>query len=553
VGRVRAGIETTVTEPAVPTYPAEQSLLGAILIGGFSAVQRADPMTPSYFASEQHRLIWNAITELVADGVEPDLTTVEQRLELNGKIGLVGGTYLAMLLDRVPAADNVAGYARMVRESAALRRIRETRGKRPQLPEDASPEEELAAEETALGLRIEDIRLARQELAGFEKREYEPPPGLWLGYPEMLAERRDAANRFQTGLRLFDQKLEGGLFPGVVVAIQGPPAAGKTGLATQLAVHLARAGCAVGALYADEGLSGAAVMLGQQFGASRVPLMAGNPEEIQRALDVAETLPFFKVMRPSHHKATLEEFVHGFDAIAPRGMQRVWLLDSAQTLRLSSRNGIGRESQFDRIARAVEMVRDLTLEFKAICLLVSRVNRAAYAPKKDEDRADPLAASWGVALEYFVELLVNLEGKPTLEKPRTALRVSKNRVSAYGNFLLPLDMDFPRHGFIEVDAAADEAEKEAARLTALGEIKERIVASLTNRDGVSSRALEKEVKGGSRLVREARTALALEGRIYARKRKGPGGGEEWFLGQKPTEEVPKPPIGLFDPPKEDPE
>jgi hypothetical protein len=361
---------------------------------------------------------------------------------------------------------------------------------------------------------------------------YEPPEGLWLGYAEMLQERLSVGTRFATGLRLFDAKLEGGLYPGVVVAIQGPPAAGKTGLATQIALNLARAGCAVGALFADEGLSGAAIMVGQQLGANRVPLMAGEEESTALAVREAEGLPFFKVMRPSHHKATLEEFAKGFDALAPKGMQRVWLLDSAQTLRLA-KAGNGRESQFDRIARAVELVRDLTLDLRAITLLVSRVNRSAYAKKKEEERSDPLGSSWGVALEYFVELLVNLEGKPTVEKPRTVLRVSKNRISALGNFVLPLDMDFPRHGFREIDPRVDDEEKEAARLATLETVKGRILTALAGRDGVSGSALEKELKGKAATVREARGMLAVDGKIHAERRKGAGGGENWYLGPAP--------------------
>jgi KaiC/GvpD/RAD55 family RecA-like ATPase len=378
-------------------------------------------------------------------------------------------------------------------------------------------------EELLRKLAIDDEALAELEPAG--------GPDLWLEYGAMLGERRAAGSRFSTGLRVFDGKLEGGLYPGVVVAIQGPPAAGKTGLASQIALSLGRAGCAVGALYADEGLSGAAVMLGQQFGAARVPLMAGDEGQAQLAIQGAGALPFFRAMRPSHHSATLEKFAEDFDAIAPAGMQRVWLLDSAQTLRLSSKNGGGKESQFDRIARAVEMVRDLTLSMGAITLLVSRVNRAAYAKKKEEEKADPLGSSWGVALEYFVELLVNLEGKPTLEKPRVALRVSKNRVSASGNFVLPLDMDFPRHGFKEVDPTVEEAEKDAAKLTVLALTKGKIIATLTGRDGVSGRALDKEVGGPAAVVREARRELAVEGKIHERDREGKkGGGKEWFLG-----------------------
>ena len=399
-------------------------------------------------------------------------------------------------------------------------------------PEDRSLRADILRKklETEARLRELDDALAQEE--GEAARPYSPPAGLWLGYDEMLGERRAIGSRFATGLGLLDKKLEGGLYAGTVCAIQGPPGAGKTGMATQFALSLARAGCAVGALYADEGLSGAAVMLGQQLGADRVPLMAGKDAAARVALAGAAALPFFRAMRPSHRDATLEEFARGFDAIAPPGMQRVWLLDSAQTIRGTKGNG-GRESQFDRIARTVEMVRDLTLSLGAITLLVSRVNRTAYAKKKDDDKGDPLGVSWGVALEYFVELLINLEGKPTVDKPRVTLIVSKNRISALGNFVLPLDMDYPRHGFREVDEEEDEKRKAEVNLAAVAEMKQRILDILTGREGVTGPVLRKEVGGKTQTIIAARKELQVEGRVYSRKKKDTGK-EEWFATVAPS-------------------
>lgn len=113
---------STDTLPARPE--AERSLLGAILIDGSLIARVVEFVTPEDFASEAHRLVFSSSLALSErrDGV--DLVTVQHELERTGQLERAGGAaYLASLIDLVPDVENVASYARLIREAAMRRQL----------------------------------------------------------------------------------------------------------------------------------------------------------------------------------------------------------------------------------------------------------------------------------------------------------------------------------------------------------------------------------------------------------------------------------------------
>jgi hypothetical protein len=291
---------------------------------------------------------------------------------------------------------------------------------------------------------------------------------------------------------------------------------------------MARGGCSVAAYFGDEGNAGAFVTICQQLGVSRTAVLGGDNPAIDLASEAVLALPWFRIVRPSHRDATLEKMVEGLVRMSPNGAPRVLLIDSAQVLRLA--NEKPRESPVERVQRAVHELREQTLANALITLLVTRVHRGSFGKKKEEEEVDPIAAAWGGAVEWLAELILHIDGKPTPEDPKARLRVAKNRVSAAGVFTVPLRIEWARKRFVEVDPREDEAEKNAARAKALQATKEKILAALKGRDGVATATLKKEVGGKASAFVAARQDLTADGLIHARKRKGHGGGEDWYLG-----------------------
>ncbi|MEO6324820.1 MAG: replicative DNA helicase [Thermoanaerobaculia bacterium] len=109
----------------LPSRPdAERSLLGSLLINGALLTRVMEFVVAEDFASEAHRLIYEACISLGDRREGIDLVTVQAELERNGRLERGGGpAYLAGLLDVVPDLDNHESYARLVRESSIRRMV----------------------------------------------------------------------------------------------------------------------------------------------------------------------------------------------------------------------------------------------------------------------------------------------------------------------------------------------------------------------------------------------------------------------------------------------
>src|SRR5512147_2209304 len=99
----------------LPSRPeAERSLLGALLIDGGLLTRVMEHVIPEDFATEPHRLVYEACLGLSDRKEAVDLVTVQAELERNGRLERAGGAaYLSGLLDNVPDVESVESYARL--------------------------------------------------------------------------------------------------------------------------------------------------------------------------------------------------------------------------------------------------------------------------------------------------------------------------------------------------------------------------------------------------------------------------------------------------------
>ena len=103
---------------------AEQSVLGGLLLDNLAWDRAADLLNASDFYRHEHRLIYQAISSLIAGSKPADVITVFEALQSLGKAEDSGGlAYLNALAQSVPSAANVRRYAEIVRERAVLRKL----------------------------------------------------------------------------------------------------------------------------------------------------------------------------------------------------------------------------------------------------------------------------------------------------------------------------------------------------------------------------------------------------------------------------------------------
>ncbi|MBG0819071.1 replicative DNA helicase [Planomonospora sp. ID82291] len=207
---------------------AEQSVLGAMLIGARCIDDVAAVIRPADFYRPGHRTIAAVIVEMNARGEAVDVLTVLNELERRGELARVGGgTYLHTLTAVVPTAANAVYYARIVKDKAILRQIIEE-GTR------------LVAH--GYGGDAEDADAVRErviaELSGREEG------ADVIGLDELMAahidqmERGDDSTRAPLPYRDLTALL-GGLRAGQLVIVGARPSVGKSVVALDIARHAA--------------------------------------------------------------------------------------------------------------------------------------------------------------------------------------------------------------------------------------------------------------------------------------------------------------------------
>jgi len=103
---------------------AEQSLLGGLMLDNATWDNVADKVAAGDFYRREHRLIFEAIKQLVEGDQPCDVVTLAEALERGGKLADTGGLpYLGSLAKDTPSAANVVAYAKIVRFNSVLRQL----------------------------------------------------------------------------------------------------------------------------------------------------------------------------------------------------------------------------------------------------------------------------------------------------------------------------------------------------------------------------------------------------------------------------------------------
>jgi replicative DNA helicase len=222
-------------DPLQPPHSveAEQAVLGGLLIDPAAWDQVGDMITADDFYRPDHRLVFGALSELVAGGKPADVVTVSEQLAHRSHLEDAGGlAYLGTLARDTPTAANVRAYAQIVRERSLLRKLI-TAGR--EIASSAFGGEGLSARDLVDQAEKRVFEIAEQSTGRREgaQRVSTLLPGLidqideWHSNPDKL-------RGLPTGFTDFD-RLTGGLRGGDLVIVAGRPSMGKTTLAVNMA------------------------------------------------------------------------------------------------------------------------------------------------------------------------------------------------------------------------------------------------------------------------------------------------------------------------------
>lgn len=216
---------------------AEQALVGGLMLDKAAWDKVADVVSAADFYRKDHRLIFQAIAELVDDGNPCDVVTVSEFLDGRGELEAAGGLeYLATLANETPGAANARAYANIVRERAMLRSLihagNEIAGQA--FATDGRSATDLVDEAERLVFEIAE-RGSRGRQGFRSLKEILPET---VDRIDLLHQSDGSITGISSGYTEFD-KMTAGLQPGDLVIIAGRPSMGKTTFAVNIAENAA--------------------------------------------------------------------------------------------------------------------------------------------------------------------------------------------------------------------------------------------------------------------------------------------------------------------------
>jgi replicative DNA helicase len=214
---------------------AERCVLGSMMLDPFAIAQAMQILKKGHFFREAHQTLFAVLVELYDDrgGKGIDLVTIRDYLEKRQLFEAIGGeAALVDIVNAVPVADHVEYYARIVREKHLLRTLVQMGS---QVIREAMSETENAA---AALERCQQVVLDLVHEATGATKSADFATLLSNAYEKIANGDGSHITGLSTGLAELDT-ITRGLQPSELILIAARPSIGKTGLALNIAEHLA--------------------------------------------------------------------------------------------------------------------------------------------------------------------------------------------------------------------------------------------------------------------------------------------------------------------------
>jgi replicative DNA helicase len=214
---------------------AEESVIGALLLSRDATGAVAElGLNSGDFYKPAHQHIYEAIRVLLATGQPIDPVTVAEELRRVGILEDVGGaTLLLELTAATPAISNAVRYARIVQDTALLRRLISVAGEIAELGYDGPEDVATVLDEAESKI----FEIAEHRVTDSTKPITELM-GLVIDDIERLQEQGHSITGVPTGYTDLDDLLSG-MQPSTLNVIGARPSMGKTAFALGMAVNAA--------------------------------------------------------------------------------------------------------------------------------------------------------------------------------------------------------------------------------------------------------------------------------------------------------------------------
>ena len=228
-------------ESKIPfSIAAEEALLGAILLNPDCYLQVALIITPRCFFRPQNQTIFNAIAQMHDSQTPIDTISLQEFLKEHNLLKQVGGAvYLDQLLDNVPISQNIERYANIIQQLFIRREIMKI-GKWAYLQAQESPKD---IDKLIDELVRRSLNVNNEIQHAVAKPFCESIPEYKEKYLKEIIDKESGASKpegYKTGYQCLDDLIS--FTPGSFGVIAARPSVGKTALAIDASLNVAKAG-----------------------------------------------------------------------------------------------------------------------------------------------------------------------------------------------------------------------------------------------------------------------------------------------------------------------
>jgi len=381
---------------------AEQAVIGSMLTDAEAVNTAIEALKPQDFYREDHKLIYEAITNIYNRAEPIDIITLKAELTTMGKFEAVGGLeYLASLPDKVPTTTNVSRYVKIVEDKAMLRNLIKTAD---EIKESGYDEQEA----------IEDI-MDNAEKSIFNIMEKKNAKGYTsikdilvssFNQLEELYNRKEYITGVPSGFADLDRRTAG--FHGSeLILIAARPAMGKTAFALNIATHAAMRGNVPVAVYSlemskeqlgnrilcSEALVDSNKIRTGELNEEEWGKLAQTSGELANAKIYVDDTPGLNVMeiRARSRKLKLEK---GIGLI---------VIDYLQLISGNARRGGSREQEIAEISRSLKI---LAKELDVPVIALSQLSRAVEARPDHRPMLSDLRESGSIEQDADVVMFI---------------------------------------------------------------------------------------------------------------------------------------------------
>jgi len=446
-----AGNTTRPTGLRVPpqNIDSERALLGSIMLRPEALYDIADTITPQAFYAHKHRLIFEAMLELLSKNEPIDLLSLSTRLKGKNQLEQLGGSsYLSELVSVVPTAANIRHYADLVQRKYIMRRLIEASEIIAQLGynEEGDVEELLDQAEK----KIFDVtsNAASERLVELKHTLGEAWERL-----ERLHNKQDELRGVPTGFPDLDNKLAGFQKSDLII-LAARPSMGKTALALDIARQVATTHQIPVGIFSLEMSTQQLVdrMLASESKVDAWKLRTGKLtadqefDKIRDALDRLSKAPIYIDDQPANTILKMRSVARRLKTEKGLGLL---IVDYLQLMTpASSRPSDSEVQQITEISRSLKI---LARELDVPVLALSQLSRAVES-RGGRPRLSDLRSSGSIEQDADVVMFIHREDKykDDSDKPNIAeIMIEKHRNGPTGK--VELYFDEQKATFLSID------------------------------------------------------------------------------------------------------